>query len=137
MGYRSDVMALIYPDPPDDVDDAAVQEKYDQLKVLMATTFKAVSDEFGDPYMTWHDDERVLKFNIPDVKWYPSYPDVKMFEVMLNTFKGYLDDDDLNIKGYCTEFVRIGEDADDTEEDHTGENNNYYLQVRRSIDCNV
>jgi hypothetical protein len=132
MGYRSDVVALIYPEPGDDK-----SEKFEQLKVLMATTFKDISDEYFGGCMEWMDADRVLKFHLDDVKWYPSSPDVKMFEVMLNTFKGYLADDDSNIKGYCTEFVRIGEAADDTEEDHTGDNNQYYLNVRRSIDCNL
>lgn len=127
MGYRSDVLVLIYPDAETK---AQAQEKYGQLKVLMATTFKAVSDEFGDPYMVWMDNDCVLKFELESVKWYPSYPDVQMFEAML----GELRDE---IEGYCTEFVRIGEESDDTEERHTGENNQYYLQVRRSIDCNV
>lgn len=125
MGYRSDVMALIYPEPGDDK-----SEKFEQLKVLMATTFKHVSDEFGDPYMTWMDSDRVLKFDIRDVKWYPSYADVQMFEAMLTTIDG-------EIEGYCTEFVRVGEETDDVEQRHTGENNEYYLQVRREIDCNI
>ena len=131
MGYRSDVMALIYPDVESPEADAA---RYEQLKVLMSTTFKAVSDEFGDPYMTWIDDARVLKFEIEDVKWYPSYPDVQMFTQMLETFSG---DSDAGIPGYCTEFVRIGEESDDAEEFHTGENNQYYTAIRRTIDCNV
>lgn len=126
MGYRSDVMALIYPEPGDDK-----SAKFEQLKVLMATTFKGVSDEFGDPYMTWLEADRVLKFDIRDVKWYPSYPDVQLFEAMLESFS------DQEIEGYCTEFVRVGEETDDVEQRHTGENNEYYLQVRREIDCNV
>lgn len=127
MGYRSNVVALIYPDVEKMEDE---QEKYDQLKVLMATTFKAVSDEFGDPYMTWLDADRVLKFDLPDVKWYPSYPDVQLFEAMLSAFDG-------EIEGYCTEFVRTGEESNDIEERHTGTNGQYYLSVRTSIDCNV
>jgi hypothetical protein len=135
MGYRSDVLVLIYPDPPDDVDEAAVQEKYDQLKVLMATTFKDTIDGTTGVdgfmgYMTWMDDECVLKFQLDSVKWYPGYADVQMFEQMMTAF-------DSDIEGYCTEFVRLGEESDDTEERHSGENNQYYLQVRRSIDCNV
>jgi hypothetical protein len=55
---------------------------------------------------------------------------------MLAMFKGSGDDDE-DITGYCTEFVRIGEDHDDAEEVHTGDNNHYYLSVRREIDCNV
>jgi len=129
MGYRSDVMALIYPEPGDDM-----VAKFEQLKVLMATTFKHVADEFGDPYMEWLEADRVLKFNIPNVKWYPSFPDVQMFETMLEAFDPNSSDD---IPGYCTEFVRLGEESDDTEQRQTGDNNEYYLQVRRSIDCNV
>lgn len=126
MGYRSNLMVLIYPEPGDDK-----SAKYEQLKVLMATTFKDVSDEFGDPYMTWLDDEWVLKFELNDVKWYPSYPDVQMFETMLSAFEGD------GIDGYCTEFVRIGEETGDIEERCTGDNNEYHLSVRREIDCNV
>jgi len=126
MGYRSNVMALIYPERGSD----DMVAKYEQLKVLMATTFKEVTDEFGDPYMEWMDADRVLKFNMPDVKWYPSYSDVQMFEKMLEAFGD-------DIPGYCTEFVRIGEESDDVEQRQTGDNNEYYLQVRREIDCNV
>jgi hypothetical protein len=133
MGYRSDLVVLIYPDV-DKVEDES--PKYEQLKLLMGTTFKHIVEEFGDPYMTWIDADRVLKFDIKDVKWYPSYPDVQMFETMLAAFKGSGDDDE-DIKGYCTEFIRIGEDTEDVEQVHTGHNNHYYLQVRREIDCNV
>lgn len=135
MGYRSDVMALIYPDAC--VSDEQKLEKYEQLKVLMATTFKSVSDEFGDPYMEWVDDKCVLQFDISDVKWYPSYPDVRMFAQMMDSFNGMDDGGDGEIPGYCTEFVRVGEDTGDEEEVHTGDNNQYYLSVRRSIDCNL
>lgn len=127
MGYRSDVMALIYPEAQVECGEEAA---YEQLKVLMGTTFKAVSDEFGDPYMTWMDSDRVLKFDLPDVKWYESYPDVQMFEAMLRTLDG-------EIEGYCTEFMRVGEDDDDAETRRSGQDNQYYLNIRRSIDCNV
>jgi hypothetical protein len=130
MGYRSNVMALIYPDV--DQQDAG-QPQYEQLKVLMATTFKAVSDEF-ESYVTWMDDDRVLKFDMEDVKWYPSYADVKMFIDMMDMLNG---NDEEGIPGYCTEFVRIGEDSDDVEEQHSGDDNQWYLSVRRTIDCNI
>lgn len=127
MGYRSNLMILIYPDAEKLEDEPAL---YDQLKVLMATTFKPVSDEFSDSHMGWHDTERVLQFDLTDVKWYPNYPDVQMVEEMVRAFSD-------EIKGYCTEYVRIGEEATDIEEDHTGENLQYYLSVRTSIDCNI
>ena len=133
MGYRSDLVVLIYPDVDKREDEAA---KYEQLKLLMATTFKEVIDLHFYEDLTWVDSDHVLKFAIDDVKWYPSYADVQMFEKMVSMFKGSGDDDE-DIKGYCTEFVRIGEESDDVEEVHTGHNTHYYLQVRRTIDCNV
>ena len=132
MGYRSDLVVLIYPDVDKREDEAA---KYEQLKLLMATTFKEVIDLHFYEDMTWVDSDHVLKFEINDVKWYPSYADVQMFEKMVSMFKGY--DETEEIAGYCTEFVRIGEESDDVEQVHTGDNNHYYLQVRRTIDCNV
>ncbi len=127
MGYRSDLVVLIYPDV-EHADD--MQSKYDQLKVLMGTTFKHVGDGWLGECMKWLDTDRVLKFDMEDVKWYPSYPDVQRFEAMLSTFDG-------EISGYCTEFVRIGEESGDVEERRTGENNQYYLNVRQSVECNV
>jgi hypothetical protein len=134
MGYRSNVMAIIYPDGGNTFEASA---KYEQLKVLMGTTFKDVVDEFGDPYMTWMHKEHALMFSLEDVKWYPSYPDVQLFEKMLAAFDVADDGSDAGISGYCTEFVRVGEENDDVEERHTGDNNQYYLNVRRSIDCNI
>lgn len=127
MGYRSNLVVLIYP---------AVKKRgdypplYDQLKVLMATTFTHVSDSHFAENIKWMDSDHVLKFDIPSVKWYPNYSDVQMFEAMISAFDG-------EIEGYCTEFVRVGEDDGDVEERRTGEHNQYYLNVRQSIDCNL
>ena len=132
MGYRSDLTVLIYPDSC--ASDEQMREKYEQLKVLMATTFKEVIDLHFYEDMTWVDAHNVLKFALNDVKWYPAYSDVQMFEKMLEAFDPDSSDD---IPGYCTEFVRVGEESDDVEQRHTGGNNQYYLQVRREICCDV
>jgi hypothetical protein len=126
-------MVLIYPDVDKVGDEPA---KYEQLKLLMGTTFKQITEAYFGACMTWLDSDHVLKFEINDVKWYPNYAHVQMFEKMLGTFKGSGDDAE-DITGYCTEFVRIGEESDDVDEVHTGHNNHYYLSVRREIDCNV
>ena len=130
MGYRSDVMALIYADV---ADQDVSRSRYAQLKLLMATTFKEVSDSFGRG-MTWMDGPSVLKFEFNDIKWYESYPDVIAFEWMLAEFANADED---GIEGYCTEFIRVGEEANDVEQRHSGDHNEYHLCVRRTIDCNV
>lgn len=127
MGYRSQVQVLIYPDVGENADE---QPLYDQLKVLMATTFKQVADEDGD-YMVWIDAHHVLKFVFDSVKWYPNYADVQRFTAMLDAFRSE------EIAGYCTEFVRVGEDDDDTETTYSGNNNEYHLGVSREVRCNL
>jgi hypothetical protein len=132
MGYRSHVMALVYPDAEDK---ERVQELYGQLKFLMATTFKGTIDgtagvEGFAGHLTWMDSAHVLKFDLPDVKWYEGYADVDAFGKMMKAFHN-------EIEGYCTEFVRIGEESGDVEERRWGENIQYYLSVRQEVDCNV
>lgn len=133
MGYRSDVMAVIYPDAY--ANDEELRIKYDQLKTLMGTTFKDVEDKFSAD-MEWLDRDCVLRFNIKDVKWYPGNTYVQKFTEMM-TALGNEDPDDGGVPGYCTEFVRIGEDNNDVDEDRNGENLHYYLSVRRSIECDL
>lgn len=128
MGYRSDLKVLIYPDAC--ASEEQMLEKYEQLKVLMGTTFKEVVDEYFGSCMTWMHKDCALMFSLEGVKWYPGYKDVQAFEKMMEAFDG-------DVPGYCTEFVRVGEENDDVEERHTGDNNQYYLSVRRLIDCNI
>jgi hypothetical protein len=132
MGYRSDVMAVIYPDATSDEDSAL---KYEQLKVLMQTTFKELMEDGFGADMEWVDGKQVLKFNITNVKWYDSYPDVQRFTAMLDSFGSGCDED--GIEGYCTEFMRVGEDYDDVEQSSSGHNLCYYLSVNREIVCDV
>ena len=80
--------------------------------------------------MTWDDSSLVLKFDIQNSKWYPSYSDVQGFESMMQQFDG-------TIEGYCTEFVRIGEDDADVKVETTGISCEYYLRVSREIVCNI
>ena len=124
MGYRSDIVALIYPDA-----DVVKPGDYEALKTLMSTAFKEVADTFYDD-MTWVDSSCCLKFKIGDVKWYDSYPDVQAFNNMMEFFR----DEE---HGYCTEFVRIGEDYDDLETKQTGNRLLYLLSVNRSIESDV
>lgn len=126
MGYRSNLVALIYPDTGTKHED---KEPYEALKTLMNTAFKEVADTFSID-MEWHDDSSCLKFDLQDVKWYETYPDVQAFTRMMSFFR----DEE---HGYCTEFIRIGEDYDDLENYQTGHHVVGYLHVRREIECDV
>ena len=83
MGYRSDVMALVYP-----LGGEHNLLNYDKLKTLMNTTFKDVFEAWGDDYFTWDDHHRVLKFAANSVKWYDSYLDQGGVDRGANTTPG-------------------------------------------------
>jgi hypothetical protein len=122
MGYRSDVMALVYP--------AGGEHNllnYDKLKTLMNTTFKDVLDFWSEGYFTWDDTHRVLKFSAPSIKWYDSYPEVDRFTKFL---------EEAHELEYEYEFIRVGEEDDDLETDSTGDAENY-MYVERTIQVNL
>jgi hypothetical protein len=76
---------------------------------------------------------RGIKFNIPSVKWYPSYPEVKGFEQALEKFKELSAEVDSK---WCCEFVRVGEEVEDIEE-YQSYNAENLLYVSRTIESDV
>jgi hypothetical protein len=132
MGYRSHVKALVYPDAPEDpMSNPQFKEynteKYEALKVLLKTTFGHLLADtyFGETCFEFDDRREHLVFTADDVKWYDGYEDVKAFHRFLL---------DVTELGYCTEFVRVGEEVADIEDATTGNDNEYRLRVSRSID---
>lgn len=122
MGYRSDVMALIYP-----LGGEHNLLNYDKLKTLMNTTFKDVFEAWGEDYFSWDDKHRVLKFSANSVKWYDSYSDVGLFTKFLT---------EVHELEYEFEFIRIGEDDNDVESNMTGDAENF-MYVERTIQVNL
>lgn len=121
MGYRSDVKALIYP-----LGGEHNLLEYDKLKLLFNTTFQDVFEAWGEDYFSWNDKHRVLEFDANSVKWYDSYPEVQRLVKFLAEVQ------DL---GYEYEFLRIGEEVEDVEEDSSGDAENY-MYVERTIQVN-
>jgi hypothetical protein len=119
MGYRSDVQALIYPANGD-----TNLLEYDKLKLLFNTTFRNVFEAWGEDYFSWNDAHRALKFSANSVKWYDSYPEVLTFVKFLA---------DVQELGYEYEFLRLGEEDDDIEEDSTGDSEGF-MYVQRTIE---
>ena len=121
MGYRSNVMCIIYPFG----DSESRKEKYGLLKTLMATTFKDVAEEWGGN-MEWLDDDCILEFDIENIKWYENYPEIQEFVSMRDIFhKG-------DFEGFALEFIRTGEDSDDIETYYSN-SCEYYLNTETTI----
>lgn len=124
MGYRSNVMAVFYTYDP---------IEYPSIKLFIDEN---VPEWFrGDEYMTTFESSngnnlQGIKFDLQNVKWYESYPDIQRFEEAMRKFEKLADEGN---KWYW-EFVRLGEEVEDVEERHCYNSENL-LYVSRSIEC--
>jgi hypothetical protein len=124
MGYRSDVSIAIYGPEHAMVPFVAAQR--------MAATSPLVTehehvDIYGFGMVIGGENLRhtIIKTTMENVKWYDSYPDVQAWE---NLMKDAEANPDLSV-----EFIRIGEDTEDTESRYYGDNCQYFLSVYRAI----
>lgn len=138
MGYRSDVTAIFYftTYPPADRDFA------DKAKALLdlwyadlkeTTLFK---EQWGDECFSAV--ERGYVFEIEDVKWYDTYKDICDYNAMVEKFcNDFIDNEQLDggsglHRMFCYEFVRIGEEMEDIQQEFRGAVD-YRLSVERSV----
>jgi hypothetical protein len=131
MGYRSDVVALVYAVHEPFVGQNRVltidkEKRYPLLKTLMNTTFKEIADMWGS-HFKWHDIDGVLVFKVDDIKWYESDQDIKAFEKFLQESESC---------GFEYEFVRVGENHDDVER-HESSRALGFLQVETKIRIDI
>ena len=77
-------------------------------------------------------------FMCDDVKWYESYTFVQEYAHFAEKFQDFAESKegvDAKQLSWAYEFVRLGEESDDTEE-HRSNNADYILSVRREIELN-
>lgn len=122
MGYRSDVMAVFYTQDPNE---------FPAIKLFIDENVPewCRGDEYMSTFVGNHD-LRGIKFAMSDVKWYPSYPDVKGFEDAIDKFEKLSDGG----HAWLWEFVRLGEEVEDVEDRHSYQSDGL-LHVVRSIEC--
>jgi len=131
MGYRSDVMILVYGN-------ALAMDAY--VANWKAEETKGMSDQqTEDFYEALNKDCRAFYYNndeckglaleFDSVKWYESYTDVQRYT---RFFKGAP-----NYHGLSYEYMRVGEEYDDNEQDYAGDNVEFFLRLIRSIDSEV
>ena len=121
MGYRSDVVALLYTNKP---------EHLPLLKLWLTANFPLKTFENS---IKWFDRGIILKEE--HVKWYDDYEEVKAYNSAVHKFveefckaKGAFDG--------AYEFMRVGEDDDDIEHDSAGDYD-YLLSLERSINIDI
>jgi hypothetical protein len=129
MGYRSAVEAVFY---------TRKQEEYPLLKLYVEENFPKF----------WRDEDidclKPIKasnvwgchFIADNIKWYESYPEIQEFNQFADKFTEFADSkENMPEKqlSWAYEFVRIGEQSDDVEEERS-ENADFILCVRREIE---
>jgi hypothetical protein len=69
---------------------------------------------------------KILDMSCDDVKWYDDFDDVKSWTKLLASAEE---------QGLNYEFVRVGEESDDIEQEQGGENVEHFLYPSTSIIC--
>jgi hypothetical protein len=120
MGYRSDVAIAMYAM---DVKDAPT------IKLWIKENFPMPVWVDETENVRWFD--RGMIFNINGVKWYDDYEDIKAVHDALGAFEElFVEEGDTPEGAY--EFIRIGEDDDDTVQRRSN-NSDYVLSLERNI----
>lgn len=125
MGYRSVVEAVFY---------TRNEEEYPLLKLYVEENF---------PKFWKEEDIDCLKpikannvwgchFIADNVKWYESYPEIREFNEFVVKFNQLLTENERARPTWAYEFVRIGEETEDIEEE-SSENADFILSVCREI----
>lgn len=135
MGYRSCVAMMVYGDPEQvDMVDAMLLQKLDpEYDRALFERVKQVVDEevgYGDaPKLK----QRTILWTFDDIKWYSELQtyqsDVFAWVEQINS--GRLDKDERLM--LCYEFVRVGEENTDVEEERSMDSD-YRIYTRRNID---
>jgi hypothetical protein len=115
MGYRSDVaFAIKFPTP--------------KQRDAFTAVIKLASEptELGCLAEYTNYDEQTYTCFFTDVKWYPDYDDVKVHHILMERA---VEDHDASYY-----FVRIGEETDDIETQHNGEDVPWdVIELHRSV----
>jgi hypothetical protein len=118
MGYRSEVKSLVYGEP-------AVMTKF---MADNAELVDAVREDFGSSLDTYHKSKQTLLYlDMPYVKWYDDDAGVIRWGNLLSL---------ANEAELMTEFVRIGEEAGDIEQEYSQTECEYYLETVSTINAN-
>lgn len=123
MGYRSDVAYVIQ------FDTIERKREFVALRKLVPETHKALSE-----CKRVDDDSLYITAEFENVKWYEGYDDVEMHMNMLRELDG---DGESGVEGVGAQFIRIGEEHDDTETEYYGTIEVYALSVHRDICMDV
>lgn len=132
MGYRSQVRSCVYSDDVELFDAFIAGQKL--INNIIWDGF-GESLEFTEKVYTYDQPRedgstkqvyKILDLQGNDWKWYDSYPDVQAWDKFIT---------DAEEAGLNWEFIRIGEEAGDIENESGGEDVQYFLSTDTNIYC--
>jgi len=118
MGYRSDVVALMYG-KENTPESTAIIKEFIRQRVT------------PDLFEYFDFDGWGAKFEIEQWKWYDNYPDIQMLEKLFKEYQDAFCEGGYS-SAYAYEFVRVGESLDDIEKHDAGAE-----QGRLSVDISI
>lgn len=126
MGYRSDVSIVFYTRKPDVVPFIALKVWFDENYPKMEAL-----DEWGATLQRIDDTFLLIEYR--EVKWYEEYKHVQAVKEAISKFTETFNAD---VEGFVAyEFVRVGEETSDIEEESSTWSD-YALHVKREIILN-
>jgi len=152
MGYRSEVAYGVRVEDINWTDRATEEDKKnlsaDGIFLLMLTEMQSdpiagkCFDETYDinVHLTVNKEKRTMCFHTQELKWYDSYEDVKAHERLYQIMEEYAENFEEKENMYnpiSCNFVRIGEEFDDTEEKPAGGDPYSVISVYRGMDVNI
>ena len=126
MGYRSDVMCIMYARDAKDVD------KVDAggMTFIKAWLNNRLNEEEKNLFEFDHDD--MVVFSVESWKWYDNYLPIQRLMNLFTEFDQALCGGADGDGSCCLEFMRVGESYDDVEH-HDSSNSHGRLSLSRSI----
>ena len=118
MGYRSDVVALMY----------SKEDTPESKAIIKEFIRQRINDNLTDyfDYDGWG-----VKFEAEQWKWYESYDDIQILEKLFADYQDTFCEGGYDSQ-YAFEFIRVGESYDDIETHEAGAEQGR-LRVNRSI----
>jgi len=131
MGYRSSVRSCVYSDNVELFDAFIAGQKLSEPRLFedgnwFKNNLKFEEQIYKDMEGKITQTIKILDMSCDDVKWYDDFDDVKSWTKLLASAEE---------QGLNYEFVRVGEESDDIEQEQGGENVEHFLYPSTSIIC--
>ena len=131
MGYRSSVRSCVYSDDVELFDAFIAGQKLSEPRLFedgnwFKNNLKFEEQIYKDMEGKITQTIKILDMSCDDVKWYDDFDDVKSWTKLLASAEE---------QGLNYEFVRVGEESDDIEQEQGGENVEHFLYPSTSIIC--